>query len=144
MIYFQNKIFKLDVRPVITCNSRSHQYQLSLTFQSRSFHRGNCVSLAMLITFSKNNHVEMYIFVCVWVQVLPRILFDEPLLKGYSKEFANEIGYFSLCLKVISKKTAKMLSRSIFHGGPHPIKTIQKSVYLIVDFYLVFMGCGLP
>ena len=31
-----------------------------------------------------------------------------------------------------------------FHGRQHPIKIIYKSVYLIVDFYLVLLGCVLP
>ena len=37
-----------------------------------------------------------------------------------------------------------MFGKSYFHGRPHPKETISKFVYLLVDFYLVFIGCGLP
>ena len=36
-------------------------------------------------------------------------------------------------------------SRFFTKPWPHPIKTIENSVYLvIVDFYLLLLGCGLP
>ena len=34
--------------------------------------------------------------------------------------------------------------KSYFHGRPNPIKNIDKSDYLIVDFYLVLFVCGIP
>ena len=40
------------------------------------------------------------------------------------------------------KMKVLMERKNYFYERPHPIKTIQKSVYLTVDFYMVFMGYG--
>ena len=60
----------------------------------------------------------------------------------------NEVLIVGFLFKTILKKmlakrihhNAKSKS-SYFHGRPHPI---QKSVYLMVYFFLVLLGCGLP
>ena len=64
-------------------------------------------------------------------------------MAGWRSELAGWRSILSMAY--IKVRIFKTKFRFFTKPWPHPIKTIENSVYLvIVDFYLLLLGCGLP